>query len=325
LRKFCDYQRWLHRFRGLGKRGIFAARVIAIFLIASLAGCAQVEKKKAPTGPKFANGRMTNDAVALEIGLVQLDESQVELFEQFWQGLDHQKLDLVLRQRLDQNGLRVGLMPSQPPAAFLELVKSRPSQMESLDLVEQKMFEQGKLEEKTRMIIHQRIVNRRSDTYRVETSEIHPQYQWTIRRGHQESFGSGEGVQGVIEINTAPQSDGTAKLKLTPRITYGPMQTTIGVGERDFAYASGRAGHTLAELGLETVLRPGETLVMAPTSDRADLGHLFFDALPAPEDSNRTASHLTHRVLLVRLVQTQLDDLFGKPFSTEPLASSLSR
>jgi hypothetical protein len=268
---------------------------------------------------------MTSDSVALEIGLVQLDDSQIELFEAFWNRLDHQKIDVAVRKNLDQNGLRAGSMPSNPPAAFLELIKPRPAEFESLDLVEQQMLERGQLELKTRMLIHQRIVNRRSDTYKVATSEQHPQYQWKVLRSGQESFGSGEWVQALVEINTSPQSDGSAKVRLTPRINYGPVQTTIGVGEREFAYDSGQAGQSLPELAMEVVLRPGETVVLAPTPDRADLGQLFFETLRPSVDTNRTPSHLTHRFLLVRLVQTQLDDLFGNAQSTEPLISNTAR
>lgn len=283
-------------------------------------GCAPIEPQpKTPAGPKFGVTRMTSDAVALEVGLIQLDESQVESFEKFWSLLDHQKLEQPARQRLDQNGFRAGVMPSQPPGAFLELVKPRPWKYESLDLVQQQLAIQGKWEPKSRMLKHQRVINRRSDTYRVETSEVHPQAQWDIRRDQQALTGSGELVQGVYEITTSPQSDGTAKIRLTPRINYGPVQTSIGAGEQEFAYDSRQAGQLLTELAVEVGLRPGETIVLAPTSDRADLGKLFFDSLKPAEDPHRTPSHLTHRVLLVRLVQTQLDDLFGQSFSNEPL------
>ena len=300
--------------------------LLGVLLLTSLLtslGCAPLEPpKKAPVGPSFGATRMTADAVVLEVGLVQLDDSQVDSFEQFWSRLDHQKFEQPIRQRLDQNGIRVGVMPSQPPGIFLQLVQPRPCELESLDLVQQQMAAQGKLEPKSRMLKHQRVVNRRSDTYRVETSEVHPQAQWEVRRDQQSSFGTGELVQAVYEITTSPQSDGTTRIRLAPRINYGPVQQTIGAGEQAFAYDSHQAGQLLSELGVEVVLRPGETIVLAPTSDRADLGKLFFDAIRPDEDSNRTPFHLTHRVLLVRLVQTQLDDLFGKAISSEPLVGN---
>jgi hypothetical protein len=293
--------------------------LLGLFVLSSF-GCTPIEpQKKVPAGPKFAVTRMTSDAVGLEVGLLQLDQSQVESFEEFWNQLDHQKLEQPVRQRLDQNGIRAGLMPSTPPGIFLELVKPRPWEYESLDLVQQQMAIQGKLEPKSRMLKHQQVVNRRSDTYRVETSEVHPQAQWEIRRDQQSSVGSAELVQGIYEITTSPQSDGTARIRLTPRINYGPVQNTIGAGEQEFTYDSRQAGQLLSELGVEVVLRPGETIVMAPTPDRTDLGKLFFDSIEPVEDPHRTPSHLTHRVLLVRLVQTQLDDLFGQGQSIEPL------
>lgn len=295
---------------------------MVVCLLASVwacSGCSPIEPKPTAKGPKFGVARLTSDAVALEVGLVQLDDSQDQLFEQFWDLLDHQKLDLTFRRRLDENGLRVGVMPSQPPAAFLELVQPRPCDLESLDLVQQQLAQQGKLEAKTRMVVHQRVVNRRGEVYRLESSELHPTASWEIyREGHVVS-GSGESVQSVWEISTSPQSDGTARVRLTPRLNFGPVRTTIGVGEQNFAYDSGQSGQLISDLALEVVLRPGETLVLAPTADRSDLGKLCFDSLIPPEDPHRTPSHLTHRFLLVRLVQTQLDDLFGQAISTEPL------
>lgn len=277
---------------------------------------------KTAAGPRFGLSRMTHDAVALEVGLVQLDESQVDQFEQFWRLLDHQKLEFALRRRLDENGFRAGVMPSQPPAHFLELVKPRPVELESLDLVQQQLAAQEKLSPKSRMLVHQRIVNRRSEIYRVESSELHPLAQWEIHLQGQTTSGLGENVQPIWEVTTVPRGDGTAQVSLTPRINQGPVRTTIGVGEQEFAYDSGQAGQLLSALAVSVVLRPGETVVLAPTPDRTDLGKLFFDSLKPSEVAHQTPSRLTHRILLVRLVQTQLDDLFGDAGAAEPLTSN---
>lgn len=290
-------------------------------LLCFLPACASVDSNKTPSKPKFVSGRMTSDSVALEIGLVQLDDSQSELFEALWSRLDHQKIDVATRKNLDQNGLRAATMASSPSAAFLELIQPRPVELESLDLVEQQMMAEGQLEPKSRMLIHQRIVNRRGEVYKVATSEQHAHYQWKVKRLGQDSFGTGEFVQALVEVSSSPQSDGNAKIRLTPLINYGPVQTAIGVGERQFTYDEGQAGQSLSELSLEVALRPGETVVLAPTPDRTDLGQLFFETIEPAHNPNRTPSHLTHRVLLIRLVQTQLDDLFGSAPSTEPLTS----
>ncbi len=298
---------------------------IAGLLIAGTLGCANVEGPKAATGPKFASARLPHDAVALEIGVVQLDDSQGETFEQFWNTLDHQKLDLPSRQTLDQNGLRTGIMASQPPAIFFELTEPRPVELESLDMGMQEAARKGLLEPASRLLVHKRIINRKGESYRVETSDLFPDADWTVRRGDRSTSGSGKDVQGLFEITTHPQGDNTVRLRFTPKIEYGPVLSKIGVADSDFTYNTGRAGQRVTELDFELILRAGETVVIAPTPDRTDLGYLLFESPEGKEDIFSTSYHLTHRALLVRLVQTRRDDLFGDTVSGEPLSTHSTR
>ena len=72
----------------------------------------------------------------------------------------------------------------------------------------------------------------------------------------------------------------------------------------------------------------GESLVLAPTADVEDLGELFFGA--AQSEANHRDSRLSespaasHRLLLVRIVQTQMDDLFNDSRFVEKLTTAFA-
>ena len=67
---------------------------------------------------------------------------------------------------------------------------------------------------------------------------------------------------------------------------------------------------------------------MAPTADVADLGKLFFGAAQSgfdqPESVPSESQAVSHRLLLVRIVQTQMDDLFNDSRFVEKLTTAFA-
>jgi hypothetical protein len=298
-----------------------------VLVLMTLGGCARWEarweKVEAKTGGiKFPKGRLSPDSVVLEIAIAQLDDSQTLSFEEFWSSLDQQKLELSVRQRIDQNGLRAAIMASYVPATMQRLIEPRPVELESLDLVEQQMAEKSLLEPKPRVLVHQRITNHDGEKYPIQTSEVFPEFSWTVRCDGLESFTTGKLVRGIFEIVTLPQGDGSVRLRITPQVHHGVVRPTIGVAERAFFFDSMQSVNRISELTLDVTMRPGETLVIAPTADVQDLGELFFGMPAAATGENNTPGHLTHRMLMVRVVQTQLDDLFGNSANQAKLTTT---
>ncbi len=313
-------------------------RILTLIMLLLLCSCARLDQPKPTNSLQFDAGQMATDSVAFEIGIAQLDNTQIESFEEFWSVLDQQKLPLPVRQRIDQNGLRVAIMASQAPAVLQQLLEPRSLDLEVLDVVEQQLAAKNRMKPKPRMILHERIVNRDGETYPIQTSEIHAEYAWIVRNGELQTVGTGQLVRGLFEIMTLPQGDGSVRLRVTPQIQHGHVQSMIGVAERDFIYDAGQTATRLTDLTFDVTLRPGETLVIAPTADRQDLGRLFFGPAtpisplePDPEKAlevtadQPTSTNLTHRMLLVRIVQTQLDDVFGKSLSADPLTTTFRR
>lgn len=298
------------------------------FIIASLVswicvcGCARWEKLEQKSKLITPKSRIALDAVGLELGIAQLDSGQAETFETFWESLDHQALPLELRQRLDQNGIRVAIMPSHAPAILHELVDPKPIVEEELTRLEKQLHAQGLLRERKRMISHERISNREGEAYSISVSDFHPRISWVIRNGDYETPGFGESVRGAMTITTFPQGDGSVRLVFSPEIHHG--QSRPQIAERSFFKEDRQSVLRIKDLRFEVTLRPGESIVVAPTSDVAEMGKLFFGAADngteMPDIPNRPIS--THRMLLIRVVQTQMDDLFSDSNLVERLTTT---
>jgi len=303
-------------------------RFLVFILIIFVTGCSFFKGEKKGSVTSFVPERGGTDAVVLEIGLLQLDDTQIEDFEKFWKLLDQQKIPLQQRQVLDQNGIRLGVMAPRPPLVFNQLTARRPVELESLDQVEQQMAAQGLLQPKSRLLIHKQLVNRNGESHQVEVSDIYPEYSWTIRNprgfGQQPQVISGSGslVQGSFQVIAIPEGDGSVRLRVTPHILSGPIMPSIGVAEGSFAYDTQRLGEEVSALLADVKMRQGETLVMAPTAECQDLGKLLFGLVTGETDDNRTPNRLTYRVLLIRILNSPVDDLFGIPVGRSALSNA---
>ena len=300
---------------------------INVFLVLLVSGCSPwnpVEKKSALVFPK---SRIAPDAVGLEVAVVQIDSDQEEDFETYWRQLDSQELPVELRKRLDQNGVRVGVMASHPPTVFHGLVGPRTIDPASLSKFERELHKKRLLRPQSRMVEHTRISNREGQSHPVSVSGVHPEISWIVRSENQQTVGAGKTVQGVMTVTTYPQGDGSVRLVIRPEIHHGLAKTRIGVAERSYLMKSGQSVTPVDELKFDVSLRSGESIVLAPTSDVADLGELLFgiggQKSEVAEPKSSKPVRPKHRMLMIRVVQTQMDDLFsdnnlGEKLTTTP-------
>ena len=304
------------------------SRFIIMVLICCVCGCAPWEKPDKKSTLTFPKTRIAVDAVGLELGVVQLDSDQSETFEQFWGLLDQQELPLELRKRLDQNGIRAAIMSSHPPALLHDLVEPKPIRMDKLTELEKQLHAKGLLREKQRMIAHERISSREGQSRPVATSGNHAEISWIIRNGDKQTVGSDKSVRGVISVTSYPQGDGSVRLVFKPEIHHGRIRHRIGAAEHAFLMKESQAVTPVDDLKFAVTLRSGESIVIAPTQDVADLGKLLFGNSDIASESDvavAQASRPTHRILLVRVVQTQMDDLFSESNLVEKLTTTPHR
>lgn len=295
--------------------------IFGLALTVWVAGCARWnEPKLKNVDVNFPKTRMAIDAVGLEVGVAQLDTDQAETFETFWNSLDQQELPLELRKLLDQNGLRVAIMSPQPPATLQDLVDPKPIKVDELTDFEKQLHANELLKPAPRMITHDLISNREGQSHPVAVGETQAEASWIVRNGDKQTPGAEKSVHGVIAVTTYPQGDGSVRLIVRPELHHGESRSRIGAGENSFLMESAQAVTPIHDLQFSVTLRSGESLVVAPTRDVAELGKLFFgSSMPQELDSPKALP--MHRMMLVRVVQTQMDDLFSRSNLGEKLTT----
>jgi hypothetical protein len=120
-----------------------------------------------------------------------------------------------------------------------------------------------------------------------------------------------EKPQGLFEVRGEPLGDGRVRLEITPEVEHGePKQRWAGV-QGSWVARMDREHQIFDNLGFETVLSPGQTLLITGTSEAKGLGrHLFVPCDSSTDDRS---------IILLRLAQTQWDDLFSDPTTMTPL------
>ena len=213
---------------------------------------------------------------------------RTESFEQFWDLLDQQELAFA---RASVDGpKRISCCDygfACPGNSCNELLSPRPLEFEDLTIVEEQMMAENRLEPKSRMVLHQRIANRNGQSHPIQTSKVHPQFSWICAQ--RMIFSRSELASGSADLSTVttlPEGDGTVRLRFSPQIHHGQVRPSFGVANKAFFMDSSQTISKLADLTFTVRVRPGETVVIAPTSDVEDLGRLFFGE-PGQETTNR--------------------------------------
>ena len=300
---------------------------VAAMMLFGIPGCASW-KEKEPKEIRFPQYQLSPDSVSLELAVAQIDPDQQGDFAVLWGELDEQKLALETRKRLDQNGLRAAVLSKQAPAVFCELIQPQQPDRARLDIWQRQMLDQSKLDAASRLLMHKKVQIRSGESRRIPSSDILPESSWVVRHGNMQSVGVGSDVRGVWTITTHPNGDGSVRCIITPQIHHGKLRSEIGVAQGNFIFQTRQKIQTLEELQFEAALLPGETLIVAATPDLADLGELFFAPLVGQEESSANSDDSpasisrqamlwsdrgSQRMLLIRLVHTQMDDLFQAP------------
>ena len=285
--------------------GSRAGVLIALLLVF---GCKSVDEKTA-IDFTLPGVEMNEGAVALQVAVVQVDDDQQEIIEEFWSRLDTMKLPLADRQVADRNGLRYAVMSPQCPAILDQLLKRRELDISRMTDIQKKMASKGLLESPSRLLHHQRIENDSGEEFEIPVSEYYQQKKWSIvdKRGRMES-GSGELVKAFMQLSTFPQNDGSVRLLVEPEIHHGQPQQRYDVSQRTFLFSESQIQSRIEALKFAIDLQPGESLIIAPTipiapTVQTNSGTLSSDSRSASQNS-----------------PTSIGDLF---FAQTPLAATV--
>ena len=306
-----------------------ALRYLLLTLVCIQSGCSSwyaqpgETSTSKPISSAFQKLRMSPDSVVIEVAVARIELDRRDDFEQLWNEIDTSTIPLANRKRLDQNGIRAGVISSQLPAVLQSLLEPQPIDVDSLSGMQKQMYEKGILESEPRYLLHDGIQNRSGETHSVPVTSVLHNASWTINNESNQIVGAGEHVRGFIELMTYPNGNGTVRLVCTPCLHLGEPKMQIAVQGEGFVYESTSDKNQLEDLRFESRLKNGQTLILAPTGDMEDLGGLLFGSAVTDRIAPNTASTSgSFRILLVRILQTQMDDLFAPVESKEKLTTA---
>jgi hypothetical protein len=280
--------------------------VATLVLLYFTTGCKGWLQDNPTTGKplRLSGMRMPPNSVACLVSVVKLNRNQGERFDRLWSELDQQAVGLVQRRVWDENGLRIALAPAQLPGELRLLLEEEPP------VDQDEPEEPGELEK----TIASAQDDQRNSTWRMTLREgeaksiaVSPPQDaasWVIESGSTRTAGSGTQATAFMQLTAFPKGDGTIRMVLRPLIKHGDPQSRFGVLNNTLTLETAQTEVLLEQLRVEASLRPGQTLIATGIPQSTDFSRLLFGYPEQLESGER-------RVLLIRLVQTQQDDVFG--------------
>jgi len=276
------------------RRYVFVLLVLGAFCFAGCNSLVSVQEiGELPSLPFLPAPQLSSDSVILEVGFVPVPENAEAWRADVWSELDEQHLDPDLRRRLSANGFRCGLCGSQLPtglrAALDEAEERKAAVMDSVDNVAEPVSS------------HRRIQNRAGKRSEVVTC-AHRDSMVVLLNDEDEVAGrTFSHVQPVIAVRSFPLGDGRARVELTPELQHGQSRQRWVGQDGAFQLEEGQHSEVYSKLVIDTTIAPGQILVIAADGPSRSLGGNFFGL---------GHSDRMEKMLLVRLAQSQYDDLF---------------
>ena len=272
-------------------------RFIVMSLLIVASGCSLLkpgEEEATSTGLNLRGYRMPTDSVVVEIAIVDAP-ADPNLSEAIWRQLDETCLSAGQRRMLAINGFRMGISQGPLPLELDQLLAAQQAN-EDID------SETGALAPGIRQN-RQRHQLRTGETVQLATASPKERLAWILDEGDYRRGKSFENAECHLALRSYPRRDGAVRLKLTPEIHHGLPRQGVDVATHSLIFRPFRDKEVFTELEMDANLRPGQVIVVAASGDSSLLGHHFLSQSRAVEEGRE-------KLVLVRLVQTQLDDLF---------------
>lgn len=279
-------------FPGMKPRRFNLMIALGLAVVAALtaAGCRNLNVVDKPVaGIVLPKTQMESDSVAVRVAVVELDDQQKTEFKSFIETTD-QKLSLELRQRLDDNGVRVSVVSNVNTSSLQKMLAPGIQSPEWLSGQEQELAEAGKLEPIYRLTSHRHLEKKRGESFSVDVSPVRQSSSWRVHVGQQQFSDSADLAQCSMQITSWPLPDGSVKLQFMPQVHHGHKLSRIGVDGSNFAVQQRRDVKELRSLSFDITVLPGETVVVSPTRKLERIGDLFFNAVVGGKDAAEPAN-----------------------------------
>jgi hypothetical protein len=226
----------------------------------------------------------------------------------FWQSVDEQVLPVGLRAELRRNGFRAGLLRGSLPEELRRRLAEQRASAREID-PENEPDSLGSSVQRLQSRSGKRSKLLMGDTV-ASLSILTPENGRLSGRTFQ-------AAQCLLSVKTYARGDGGADLEITPEVEHGEArQRWVGQShEGSYRLDANRERWQLDKLRCRFSLAPGQTVVFSCMDPAVGAGASFF-----ARDSRESG---TRRVVLVRLAQTQVDELFTERPASAALTTPL--
>jgi len=274
-------------------------RTVVLLPALLLVGCitAPIQKGRSPLKP----AQMSPDSVVLDIFFVRFPFDDPQINGQLWQEIDEQHFPPELRRRLTANGFRVGLVGGQLPVALSELLQLSDKPVPDGD-VETGVTDDPIALDWQPQVLRRHLQLRTGRRSEILASGVYDELPVLISDRGQVCGQTYSKAQALLGVTAVAQGDGQVRLQLVPELHHDEVRQRWVGRQGMMRLKTDRPRRTFDEMGICAALSPGSMLVLGSLANRpGSLGHHFFT-----EDSGQ----LEQKLLLVRLSQTQHDELF---------------
>jgi hypothetical protein len=276
---------------------------VTLLAVLALAGCTTPLKKgKSPLAP----AQMSPNSCVLEVFFVRVPFGDPAANEELWQDIDEQHFPADLRGRLMKNGFRAGVISGQMPIALSNLLElgDKPAPTNEV-----KGTNLADLSTKP-CVMRRHIQAQAGKPSEIITSGTYEQLPVLVCESGQLSGETFNEAQGILNVKTFPLPDGRVRIDLVPEIHHDQARQHWIADQGMMRLDSSRPKRVFDDLALSATLSPGGMLVMTSLPNRSgSIGHHLFT-----ENDGR----MEQKLLIIRLSQTQHDDLFS-PSEALPL------
>jgi hypothetical protein len=237
----------------------------------------------------------------LEVFFVRFPFGDPQINGPLWQAIDEQHFPAELRRRLGQNGFRIGLAGGQIPIALSQLLELQDKPPPS---GEANQVDVASLDAEPR-VMRRHLSIRTGQRKEIVVSGVYTQLPVLLCESGQLAGQTYRKAQAVLAVTTTALSDGRVQVELVPELHHDDAQQRWVGDQGMLRLEAGRPRRAFDEMTISATLSPGSMLLLSSVPRLpGSLGHHFFT-----EDNGR----LEQKLLVLRLAQTQHDELFTPP------------
>lgn len=251
-----------------------------------LPGCSPFDKPQtlAHTSQKLPALQPPPGSMQLDVGYIEWPADDPQLGQQLWRQVDQVgPVDAETRLRLRQNGFRVGIVGTNPPAALQRMLGLKSDFASEPEAEQMKQF------------AGRRVFLVSGGDTEVQVSNPYPECSVSLPADGPSESRRFENAICKYRIRAYRIQDGWARLEFTPQISHGDDQLRFAVGEEmHWQHQSGQLTETFRPQRFSIELKSGDLAIITAEDDSPNsLGQLFFRgpaALQRPRDAEGAAA-----------------------------------